>query len=552
MSPDPAAFARRVARLYSRRRRSALRTLATASSGEPLPELATYKHDPVGFCRDVLGVTLTPDQEEIIRCLPGRVKVNSGHGIGKSYLAAVATVWWFYTRPNAVIVTTAPKQQHVETVLWAEIRLLIARAKRPLPDYLQPKAPKLWDHPDHWAEGMTASKGEAFQGRHRESMLFIFDECEALAPMYWLTTDTMYQPGQDHGWLAIGNPITTSSQSAVEDRATNANGTPKWKIVTLSALNHPNILAELKGEKPPIPNAVSLAQVQQWFGEWADKIATTDKRAGDVEWPPSSGVWYRPSPSMKGRVLGIRPVEGVDTVFGQHAWDEAIRPKYTPEWVWLHRCGIIIGVDVATYGDDSTVIHIRSGPLSLHHESHNGWGPHRISDRLKELCVEWAAWYNAQTVGGLERPPLQPSQVQVVIELDGPGFAVLDNCMQNGKMFGHWTGIKVAEASDEFDQQGTPKYYNKRSELWHSAATRAAKSEMDLSRLPQEVLKRLRDQLMTPSYELLPAGTIKVESKDDIKERLRRSPDDADSLIVCYSDVSGWSPTVLFKQEDRR
>lgn len=545
--PDPARIARKLRRLYPRGHRTALLSRTPAGT-TALPDLTTYKNKPVEFCTEVLGVTLTADQETIIKLLPGRVKVNSGHGIGKSYLAAVICVWWFYTRPNSVIVTTAPKQQHVETILWAEIRLLIARAKRQLPDFLQPKAPKMWEHPDHWAEGMTASKGEAFQGRHRESMLFVFDEAEGLNAMYWLTTDTMFQPGQDHGWLAIGNPITTSSQSAVEDRATDADGRPKWKIFSLSALNHPNILAELKGEKPPIPNAVSLAQVQQWFGEWADKIPTNDKRPGDIEWPPQSNVWYRPSPSMKGRVLGIRPTDGVDTVFGQHTWESAITPRYTDEYVWIHRCGITVGVDVATYGDDNSVIHIRSGPLSLHHESHNGWGPSRVADRIKELCVEWASWYNARDKGGMfGRPPLQPSQVAVLIELDGPGFAVLDNC----KGFGPWSGLKVAEPSDEFDQLGTPKYFNKRSEIWHSGASKANRGEMDLSRLPQDVLRRLRDQLMTPAYELLPAGTIKVEAKDDIKERLSRSPDDADSLLVCYCDITGYSPTLLFKQETR-
>lgn len=545
MSPDPAVLAKKLRRLYSRRSR--IRVIAASPDGaEVLPDLAVYRYDPLGFCRDVLGVVLTPDQEEILKCLAGnRVKVNSGHSIGKTFLAAVATVWWFYTRNPAVIVTTAPKQQHVETVLWAEIRLIISRARRRLPDFLQPKAPKMYEHPDHWAEGLTAAKGESFQGRHRPSMLFVFDECEGLAPIYWETTGTMFQPGGDHGWLAIGNPVTTSSQSAVEDRATDLRGNKKWKLFELSALNHPNIKAQLRGEKPPYPHAVTLEQVDQWFGEWADKIDPRDKRPGDLEWPPESGTWYRPSPSMMGRVLGKRPVDGVNTVWGQAAWDLACQRKFTDEWVWLHRCGITIGVDVAVYGDDNTVIHVRSGPVSLHHESHNGWSPSRTADRIKELCIEQCAWYNSRADSAFQRPPLTPDLVQVIIELDGPGFSVLDNCNK----FGAWSGLKVAEASDMVDSLGTDKYDSKRSEMWHTGAAKASAGQMDLSRLPKEVLHRLQDQLMTPAYELLPGGTIHVESKKNVKERLRRSPDDADALLVCYCEAQTWAPQVLFKQE---
>jgi hypothetical protein len=255
---------------------------------------------------------------------------------------------------------------------------------------------------------------------------------------------------------------------------------------------------------------------------------------------------------MKARAMGIRPVEGIDTVWGMGAWTSAITARYTPEWCWLHRHGITIGQDSAAFGDDYSVIHVRTGPLSLHHESRNGWSPTRLAERLQELCVEWSAWYNAQASSGMGRPDLTPQQVEVVIELDVSGADVLDI---GAKFNGAWSGLKVAESCDELDQLGTAKFYNVRSAMWFNGAAKAARGEMDLHLLPKDVLARMQTQLLTPSYKSLPAGTRQVESKDDIKKRLKRSPDDADALLVAYSDSRTWLPTAIWKhgaQDDRR
>lgn len=548
MSPDPAQIARQLRRLYPRgaRRTAAAPTAPDApTDGPPLRPLESYRDDPVGFIDEVLGVTLTPDQQAIAKKLPGRTKVNAGHNVGKTLLAACLCLWWFYTRPKSVVITTAPTERDVIDLLWTEIRIRHAGARRPLPDFFAgPKSAEMFDNEEHWAKGYTARRGESFQGRHRESMLFIFDEAEGVDPIYWEVTGTSYKHGWDHGWLAIGNPVTTSSQSYVEDRARTPDGKPKWDLTTLSALNHPNVLAELRGEPPPIPNAVSLSQVDQWVQDWCEPVAPDERLPDDLEWRPGSGNWVRPGPQMKARGMGIRPTDGVNTVWGARAWREACYARWTPTQCWTHNWGITIGVDVASYGDDFTVLHVRTGPLSVHHESHNGWGPQRIADKIQELSVQWAAWYNAQaTADGFGRPPLRGSEVRVVIELDGPGAAVLDLC--NGR--GAWGGIKVAEASQKYDGLGIPMYANIRSEMWFAGRDKALAGNMDLHLLPQNVLARLEDQLLTPAYKLLPAGTMQVEPKQDIKTRLKRSPDDGDGLLVAYLDVPTYSPTVLFK-----
>lgn len=156
---DPGRLTRALRRLYSKSERRA--AIAMTITG-PVQSLLAYRHDPVGFARDVLGVELTPDQQKIITSLPGRTKVNSGHSVGKTFCAAVTTLWWVYTRDPGVVITTAPTERDVIDLLWTEVRLLHQNARIELPDYfIGPRAAEMHHHENHWAKGYTARKGES-------------------------------------------------------------------------------------------------------------------------------------------------------------------------------------------------------------------------------------------------------------------------------------------------------------------------------------------------------------------------------------------------------
>src|SRR4051812_2212439 len=115
MSSDPGKLARRLKHVYTRRMRRALAASAPVPGAAPDPPFESYRNDPSGFIRDVLGLQLTPDQERIAGQIAygGRVKVNAGHNVGKTLLAACLALWWFYTRPKSVVITTAPTERDV-------------------------------------------------------------------------------------------------------------------------------------------------------------------------------------------------------------------------------------------------------------------------------------------------------------------------------------------------------------------------------------------------------------------------------------------------------
>lgn len=486
---------------------------------------ARYRDDPIGFFKNVLRVTLTEQQESVVKLLlvpPYKVIVKSAHNVGKTFLAACIAIWWYFTRSPSVCITTAPTERDVIDLLWTEIRLLVQRGE--LPDhFIGPAAPEMGDGKEHYAKGYTARKGESFQGRHRPCMLFLFDEGEGIDAVYFTSTKTMFQPDGTHAWLVILNPTTNDSPAAMLEQQMGPDGQPAWHIVTLSALDHPNIAAELRGEKPPVPSAVSLAQVKEWIGDWCDPVPDgMQDPAIDFEFPPASGKWYRPNSIAEPRLLGRRPREGSEGCWSDALWEYAKQRE--PACVLAMPQ---IGCDVARYGGDFTSTHVRVGRTSTHHESVNGWGIDRTVGRLKELAGEWAAWYNENQERGMA--PISAKQIPIIVDDDGVGGGVTDMLRADG-----YNAIAVNAATNAHRQD---LYRRRRDELWFGAAAKARSGLMSLVLLSRDVQARLRQQLLTVKWKSAPDGRRVIEPKDVTKKNIGRSPDDADAFNLAYSDV---------------
>jgi hypothetical protein len=460
-----------------------------------------WADDPIRYAIAILGVSWWKKQQEIAEALlrpPYRVLVKASHSVGKTFLGGGLVNWWFDSFDPSITLTTAPTDRQVQDLLWKEVRG--QRGQRG--GFPGPRVSRLETSPDHFAHGFTAKDGDAFQGHHSEHILIVFDEAVGVAPVFWEAAESMFA-GEGHGWLAIFNPTDTSSQAYMEELTGN------WHVVSLSALEHPNIAAELAGLPPPYPSAARLGWLQGLLDKWCTPLSGTPKKT-DIEWPPGSGEYLRPGPLAEARLLGRWPSQATNGVWSDGAWQEAeatVLPE--PEDVPPE-----IGCDVARFGDDFTSIHVRRGPVSLHHESANGWGTNETAGRLKQLANEWGQ--HAGTEG---------RKVAVKIDDDGVGGGVTDQAED-------YDFQPVSSASVAIDPEGYP---NRRSELWFAVAERANDGQLDLSRLSDETRRELRRQALAPTWKLDSRGRRVVEPKDDTKKRLKRSPDDMDGLNLAYA-----------------
>jgi hypothetical protein len=392
---------------------------------------------------------------------------------------------------------------------------------------------------DHYAKGFTAQRGESFQGRHPRNMLFVFDEAEGIEAAYFVTTKTMHRPDGNDAWLCIYNPTTTTSQVYLEENLVDTDGRPLWNVFSMSALNHPNIRAQLAGSPPVIPTAVTLSQVDDWVKEWTEEVPLDERCATDFEWRPGSGRWFRPGPIAEARILGRRPSSGTFGVWSDALW-QAAETKVGDPWA-----GHLpeIGADVARQGDDFSEFHVRWGDYSVWHEAHNGWTSLQVAERLKALAVEWATRATAARQATLE--PIHPHDIRIKIDDDGSGWAVYN-------LLNSWQLTTVPIGAGTAAEQ-PDLYPNKRSELWFTTAARARIGGVSFARLPREVREKLRMQFMAPVWTPDAKGRRVVEPKLKTKEKIRRSPDSADAANLSYYEGGNIDipPTVGVKTTER-
>ena len=175
---------------------------------------------------------------------------------------------------------------------------------------------------------------------------------------------------------------------------------------------------------------------------------------------------------------------------------EAMRKTYQPHE--YNRAPVVLGVDVARFGDDSSVIFRRQGLVGFQPVILRGLDNMSLADVVAAAIVE-------------HRP-------DAVFIDSGQGQGVIDRLRQ--------LGHKIMEVPFGGRALRHDRFVNRRSEMWYSVREWLGAGG---ALPPDECLKA---ELSAPTYCYDSAGKIKLEPKDKIKERLLRSPDVADALAL--------------------
>lgn len=499
-----------------------------------------YQNDPIAYSQDVLGISWWSKQLEIARSVATnkRTLVQAAFGVGKTFLAGGLVNWWFDSFPHSISITTAKTFAQVRDVLWKEIAS--QRKNPPLADATQLRDPM---QRDHFAMGFTAGRdivtdefgAIAAQGRHAEFLLFVMDEAAGVRPELYATMEDSIV-GSENRALLIGNP--TMPSGPFYDAARSGS----WNVIHISALEHPNVLAGLRGEADPIPGAVSLDWLEDKLNNpyWVDHLGTpSDDEQRDVwkattafEFPPGSDYWYEPQMHGEVKILGLFPTLLTDTVWALVWLDEA----RVRESKWRKSDPLEFGIDVARFGDDASAIHGRRGPVSLLHESWRKEANTATAGRAFNFITETASGHDA------------PSVIVRVDTTGGHGGGPADILRERFVSHEHVQIVDVDSSQSAYDQK---KHPNRRNELWFSAADEYGRTGvLDLTRLSQWDFDNLSSQLTAVRYEMDSHGRLVVWSKVKMKKKTGRSPDDADAFNLAYMGTSAASFAQVNESDD--
>jgi hypothetical protein len=171
-----------------------------------------YSRAPIAFVREVLGAEPDPWQVEALRAMAQghtRIAIRSGHGVGKSCMAAWTICWFANTRAPFKCAVTAPSAPQLFDVLVPETHKWFNK----LPEGWR----TLWDiTTDHirlksdpecfiTARTSRADQPEAMAGLHSANILLVADEASGIdEAVYEAASGAMSSAGAIT--LLIGNP----------------------------------------------------------------------------------------------------------------------------------------------------------------------------------------------------------------------------------------------------------------------------------------------------------------------------------------------------------
>jgi len=363
---------------------------AIAASANPFhTAIARYKRAPIGFVREVLHANPDAWQIEALRAVARghtRVAIRSGHGVGKTALAAWCMVWFANTRHPFKIAVTAPTAPQLFDALWPELVKWFG--------LLPPAWRDLWTiTSDHitlksdaecfiTARTSRPDKPEAMAGLHSDYVLLVADEASGIdEAVYEAAGGSMSSPGAVT--LLIGNPTRSSGffwRAHMMER-------DRWFTMRVSCLDSQRVA----------PGYVS--EIAQRYG--------LDSNAYRV------------------RVLGEFPVADADTVIPASLVDDAM----TRDVPLDPSMPVIWGVDVARFGSDASVLIKRHGNV------------------VPEMPRRWRQFDTMQLAGALKseydsagagRPNL------IVIDVIGIGAGVVDRLHEQNLPI---LGVNVAEVA---------------------------------------------------------------------------------------------------------
>ncbi len=400
----------------------------------------------------------------------------SGHGVGKSALVSWIILWALATKPDTRGVVTANTETQLKTKTWSELgkwfHQFIAK------DHFKLTATAIFHNSEEhertwridqvpWSERNT----EAFAGLHNQGrrILVVFDEASAIPDVIWETTEgALTDKDTEILWTVFGNP--TRNVGRFKECFPGGAFSEYWKCKQVDSRT---------------VSFTNKDQIDKWLRSYGDD-----------------------SDFVRIRVYGVFPRVGEMEFFSA----EDIEAACTREAISGLTDPLALGVDVARYGKNASVIFPRKGrdARTYERQRYQGLSTVQLADRIFETNF-------ALHADG------------IMIDGGGVGGGVVDQTRAKALFcYEVQFGSKDDTPHTVWGSQGE-RYANKRSGMYG-----ACRAWLKTGCIPDD--PALKRQFGSIKYTINKRDEIQLMSKEDM---LKLEPDleldDIDALVLTFA-----------------
>ncbi len=403
--------------------------------------------------------------------MPIRRAVSSGHGIGKSTMAAWLVDWIMSTRPMCRGTVTANTFTQLETKTWAAVKTWTARCITA--QWFEVNDRKLYhkDHKDDWfcaPQSCREENSEAFAGQHAagSTSFYIFDEDSAVPDGIHEVSEGGLTDGEPMVFR-FGNPTRNSGDFY---RVCFGSGRDRWKPTVVDARDSA---------------FTNKAQLQEWIDEYGEdsdfvrvRVRGLSPRASELQFIDQDRVWGAQKRALPATFKDEPLVAGVDVSDGGAAWN-----------IVRFRRGM----------DARSIPPIRIPGQAVRNDR---------SAFLAKLADVLNTEYDGQRV--------------VAMFVDSAfGAPYVERLQAMG--FKQVHEVRFGAASLDEHQA------NMRAYMWSKCKEWLGRGAID----PKD--ERLETDLNAPGYHINKKDQLVIEAKEQMAKRGVASPDDADGLVLTFA-----------------
>lgn len=458
-------------------------TPTTSQTTVASDRIRLWRECPDIMVRELFHVEPDKWQQEFLENFPKRKRLGAKACKGPGKTAVLAWICWNFllTRPHPKVAATSVSAKNLEDNLWTEMSKwqqkspLLMEAFTWTKKRIFAKAHETtwWMSARNWsADADKATQADTLAGLHADYLLFVLDESGSIPDAVMAAAEAGLATGIETHLVQMGNPTALSG--------------PLYRACTNEASMW--YMVEITGD-PDAPNR-SPRVSRQWALDQIEKYGVDN-------------------PWVRVNVFGQFPPASLNALIGPDEVRAAMARHYGIEK--YRHAPRVLGVDVALYGDDRTVIFPRQGLAAFHPVILREPDTLQIAGRVSTRWMNFhdvGPGYGTETADGC-----------FVDNTGGWGAGVVDQLRSLGR-----DPVGVQFAGKPIDG----RFANKRAEILF-AAVKWVKDGGALPPIPELVA-----EMTEPTYSYL-GDKILIEPKQAVKDRLGRSPDLFDALGLTFA-----------------